>query len=286
MSSRKYSLIALLLVFISILTGIASITGVFFRGDMKSAEVTSVRGEKYEMIIDGIYKYNSKRMVAEGVGWDIFTLFIVLPCLLIVIPSLAKGSQKARLFTIGLLAYLFYQYFMYSLAWAFGPLFLLFILIYALCLWGIIWITGTVDIKELEKNLKKKFPIKSIIALSIFLGLLLSIMWLQRIIAGLKGDLNSAMLLGQTTMVVQAMDLGLLVPLSIYNAYLLWKKKTLGYFISSIIVIKAVAMAGAICAMVIMAWITEKQQQIAPLAIFSIVGIIATYLGFKIYKNV
>jgi len=245
-----------------------------------------VRGEKYEMIIDGIYKYNSKRMVAEGVGWDIFTLFIVLPCLLIVIPSLAKGSQKARLFTIGLLAYLFYQYFMYSLAWAFGPLFLLFILIYALCLWGIIWITGTVDIKELEKNLKKKFPIKSIIALSIFLGLLLSIMWLQRIIAGLKGDLNSAMLLGQTTMVVQAMDLGLLVPLSIYNAYLLWKKKTLGYFISSIIVIKAVAMAGAICAMVIMAWITEKQQQIAPLAIFSIVGIIATYLGFKIYKNV
>lgn len=35
-----------------------------------------------------------------------------------------------RLFTLGIPGYLFYQYLMYAVTWAFGPLFLLFVAIY------------------------------------------------------------------------------------------------------------------------------------------------------------
>lgn len=44
--------------------------------------------------------------------------------------GIACGSLRARMLAVGLLAYLFYQYMMYALFWALGPLFPLFI---ALC---------------------------------------------------------------------------------------------------------------------------------------------------------
>ena len=61
-----------------ILVTFSSIIGVFFRGSGASRSVISERGEEYEMVVDGIYKFNSERMVAEGIGWDIFSLFIAV----------------------------------------------------------------------------------------------------------------------------------------------------------------------------------------------------------------
>ena len=40
-----------------------------------------------------------------------------------------RGSFRGRLLALGLLGYLLYQYLEYSLTWAFGPLFLLHIVI-------------------------------------------------------------------------------------------------------------------------------------------------------------
>ncbi len=285
MIMKKYRLIRVILFFILVLAGIASIIGVFYRGDMKSVEVISERGEKYEMVTNGIYKFNAKRMAAEGIGWDIFTLIIVLPCLLIAILFLKEGLNKVILFIIGVLAYLFYQYFMYALAWAFGKLFLLYILIYVLCLWGMIWLINEIDFKRLNEKLSSNFPRVSMIVMSIFMAILLLVMWLGRIIAGLRGDLAGGMLLGQTTMVVQALDLGLIVPIALFNAYLLFKKHSIGYLLSSIIVIKAIAMAGAISLMVIVALYTGSMKGVIELIIFISIMIFMIYLAFKIYKN-
>ena len=96
--NRRIELVTLSLV-VAILAGTAAAVGVFFRGDGSVETVVSPRGERYEMIVSGVYRYNAQRVVAEGIGWDIFTLFAV-----------------------GVLAYLFYQYLMYSVTWAFGPL--------------------------------------------------------------------------------------------------------------------------------------------------------------------
>lgn len=65
---------------VTLLVAAASAIGILYRGNGVSMEVTSPRGEQYSMVTEGIYRFNSERMVAEGVGWDIFTLF--LACLL------------------------------------------------------------------------------------------------------------------------------------------------------------------------------------------------------------
>ncbi|WP_455382268.1 hypothetical protein, partial [Salinispira pacifica] len=60
-------------------TAVAAGAGVFLRGEGHTQRVTSARGESYLMVTDGIYRNNAQRVVAEGVGWDIVTLFLAVP---------------------------------------------------------------------------------------------------------------------------------------------------------------------------------------------------------------
>ncbi len=145
---RRFGIVSLCVV-IALITAITAGLGLFMRGDGSFESVTSVRGEQYKMATTGVYAYNAQRVVAEGVGWDIFTLFFAVPALLASLPSLAKDSLRSKLFILGILGYIFYQYLMYALTWAFGPLFLLFVVIYALCLTAIVWIVSIIPVNEL-----------------------------------------------------------------------------------------------------------------------------------------
>ena len=278
--------IVTLCLLLALAVGVVAGIGVFGRGDMAVETVTSVRGESYELITDGVYAYNSERLVAEGVGWDVFTLFIVVPAMLLALPSLRRGSLVARLFAVGLLGYLFYQYLMYAMAWSFGPLFLPFVVIYAVSLVAIVWIISTVDIGMLPSRFDSRFPAKGMAIFSFIMALLLVGMWAQRISLGLSGDLEAAMLLGQTTMVVQALDLGLIVPLAAFTGFMVWQKRAWGYLLASVLVVKAIAMCGAITAMLVSAWVVEGAPDIGGLAIFVTAALVSAWLGSRMLRSV
>ena len=137
---RTNRLIALFTCAIAIAAGIAAGAGVFLRGSGATTSVLSVRGEAYEMATDGVYAFNAMRVVAEGIGWDVFTLAVAVPALLITSIWVARGSFRGRLIAAGMLGYFAYMYLEYAVTWAFGPLFPLFVAIYAASLVGLVWI--------------------------------------------------------------------------------------------------------------------------------------------------
>jgi len=282
--NRRIELVTLSLV-VAILAGTAAAVGVFFRGDGSVETVVSPRGERYEMIVSGVYRYNAQRVVAEGIGWDIFTLFAAVPALLLCLIWLARGRIRARLFAVGVLAYLFYQYLMYSVTWAFGPLFLLFVAIYALSLVAIVRTVATINMEELDSRTGPRFPALGMGIFSLAMAALLIIMWLARIAAAMNGKIEG-FLLGQTTLVVQALDLGLVVPLAVFTGVTALLRRRIGYLLSSVVVIKGVAMAAAICAMLIAAWIVEGALEIVPFVIFAAAAAVALWLAFRIYRSV
>ncbi len=268
-----------LCVLVAALAGVSAAFGVFFRGGGRTAKVVSVRGEKYEMVTTGVYRYNSVRMVAEGVGWDVVTLFGAVPALLAALPFVARGSLRARLFAIGMLSYLFYQYLLYAVAWAFGPLFLLFVVTYAASLAAIVWLVSGIDIATLPARFSDAFPRRGVAGFSIAIGLLLVVMWLGRIASALGGETDGA-LLGQTTFVVQALDLGVIVPVALFTAALVLRRRALGFLLAPALMVKAVTMAAAICAMLIFAWRVEGVLEVVPFAIFACAGTASAWLGF------
>lgn len=277
-------IVALCLV-IALLTGVAAAAGLFLRGDGSFEPVTSVRGEQYEMATTGVYAYNAERVVAEGIGWDIFTLLFAVPALLAALPALAKGSLRGKLFVLGILAYLFYQYLMYAVTWAFGPLFLPFVAIYALSLTAIVWIASTLPRNRLAERFSAKFPRRRMAVLCFLLAALLLFMWLARILSALGGEIEGV-LDGQTTLVVQALDLGLIVPLALFTGVAAWRGSAVGYLLSSVVVVKAFAMAAAICAMLLSAWAYEGALEVGPLAIFAAAAGAAAWLGIRMYRSV
>jgi hypothetical protein len=276
---------AMLCLAVALSAGAASAAGVFLRGDGSSVPAVSVRGETYEYAATGIYKYNAQRIVAEGVGWDLVTLILVVPAMLFVLPLLARGSLRGRLIALGLLTYFFYQYLEYAVFWAFGPLFLLFVAIYAGSLAGIIWILSTLDIPGLAGRFSGRFPRRGMAALSGFLTLVLLGMWVPLVAGAMAGKIQGV-LYGSSTLVVQALDLGLIVPLAAFTAVSAWLGRPVGYLLCSVLAVKAVTMGSALCAMILNVWIVSGKLEDPPLVIFGCVVVVAAVLGFRMYRSV
>lgn len=239
MKSRRYRGLAALCLALALLAGGTSAAGVFLRGDGSTRPAVSIRGEEYEYATTGVYAFNAERVVAEGVGWDAVTLFFAVPVLLGATVGVARGSFKARLVATGVLAYFFYQYLMYAVFWALGPLFPLFIVLYAASAAGIVWLVSTLDVATLPERFGARFPALTMAVYSALMGLMLIVMWTQRIAVGLSGDVASAGLLGTPTLAVQALDLGMIVPLAFATAVFAWRRTAWGHLLASVFAVKA-----------------------------------------------
>ncbi|MGV8907567.1 MAG: hypothetical protein ACOH1Y_01160 [Propionicimonas sp.] len=269
---------------IGLLAATASAIGVFARGSGASAPATSIRGEAYRYATDGVYAFNAVRVVAEGVGWDAVTLFVAAPALLVAVAFVARGSVRGRLASLGILGYFAYQYLMYAVFWALGPLFPLFVLLLPLSLVGIAWLWSTLDAGTLAAQ-AVGFPRRSIVAFGFLVGALLLAMWVPRISTGLSGDLAGAGLLGTPTLAVQALDLGLVVPLALATAVLVMRRRPAGHLLAALFSVKAVTMAGAILAMLISAWLVEGRLEVVSFAIFLGVTVFAGWLAVGVLRS-
>ena len=285
MSARGYRGIIILCALLALAAGATAAVGVFGRGSGATAAAVSIRGEAFEYATDGIYAFNPERVVAEGVGWDVVTLLFAAPALLLALPSIRRGSLGARLFAVGILAYLFYQYLMYSMFWALGPLFPVFIVLYAGAAAAIVWIVSTVDIGNLPGRFSAGFPRTGMAVFSVLVALMLLGMWTQRIATGLGGDLAGAGLLGMPTLTVQAMDLGMLVPLALLTAVMLVRRRPWGYLLAPVFAVKGVTMAGAICAMLVSAALVEGSLEIAPFIAFASVTVASGVLAWRMLRS-
>jgi hypothetical protein len=270
---------------IALLAGTAAAFGVFARGDGATATAISARGESFDYAVDGVYRYNAQRVVAEGVGWDIFTLFFAVPAMLAALPALARGSFRARLFALGLLGYFFYQYLEYAVTWAYGPLFLAFVAIYSMSLAGIAWIAPSVGLAGLPLRFGPRFPRRGMAALCFAMAAILLFMWLSIILPTMGGS-AVGLLHGQTTMVVQAIDLGLVVPLCLFTGIAALRSRPIGYLLCTVFVVKAAAMASAICAMLVSAALVEGRLEAAPFAVFASAALASILLGARMYRSV
>ncbi|MBN2839404.1 MAG: hypothetical protein JXP37_00395 [Coriobacteriia bacterium] len=286
MAARNHTWLAALCVVIALGAGVTAAIGVFARGSGATEHATSIRGEEFEYATDGVYAYNAERVVAEGVGWDALTLFVAVPVLLIASPFVARGSLRGRLLAAGILGYLVYQYLMYAVFWALGPLFPAFIVLYPLSFIALLWIVTTIDLYSLPARFSESFPRRSMAIFSGVMGLQLVAMWVPRIATGLSGDLAGAGLMGTPTLAVQALDLGIIVPLAFATAVFAWQRKPVGYLLAAVFSVKGVTMSGAIVAMLVSAWIVEGKLDAAPFALFSAATLIAGTIAVLVMRSV
>ncbi len=273
-------MMAAICAFVGVAASMAAALGVFARGDGTFVPVTSAVGEAYEMAVGGVYANSSRQLVAEGIGWDAFTLIVAAPVLLLTSIFVARGSFRGYLAAAGMLGYFLYMHLEYAVTWAFGPMFPLFIVVTAASLIGIVGMGTLIADAGVRDRFDERFPRRRYAALTIGMALLLTVMWIGRIVDGL--NTATTVLHGETTMTVQALDLGLVVPTSVLlGLATLWRHPA-GTAAAAAFSVTFAAMSAAIAAMMVSASIVTGTLQLPPIILFGVATLAAIVLIARI----
>jgi len=266
------------------LAAIAGAAGVFLRGDLATREFVTIRGETVEILTGGVYRFNGLQIASEGVGWDIVTLFLVVPALALALPSLLRGTLRGTLISAGILVYFLYQYFEYSVALAYGPFFALYVAIIALSVSGTALLLARVDVATLPERFGPRFPRRAMVAFGLYMALLLGGMWLPLIARTFNAD-AVAELYGGTTLVVQAFDLGILVPVGLFTAVTVYRRLPVGHLLAAVVIVKGMSVSAGIVAMLVVEGWTTGETQLPPIVIFALTALAGAAIAWRMYRG-
>ncbi len=270
---------------IGALVAIASGAGVFLRGDLATQTVTTLRGVTVDVLTNGVYRFNGEAIASEGIGWDLVTLFLVVPALAISLPSLWRGSLRAGLIVAGILAYFTYQYFEYAVALAYGPLFLVYVAIGGLSISTLAVIVGSIDLGTLPGRFGPGYPRRGLIGFGIFMAVLLAGMWLPLVAKTVNLDAVADLGAG-TTLVVQAFDLGILVPLGLFTALCVYRRTAIGFVLASVVAVKGVALGAGIAAMLVVEALATDILQPVPIVAFALISLVSAILAVRLFGSI
>jgi len=247
----KYSsTLKILIPLIGLLALFAAGMGLFYQLPGEPYPFTSHRGETVMINARGLYYYDTVSSAAQQQGNDVVTLFVALPLLVVSTWMTLRGSLRGRLLLTGTIGFFLYTYLSMCMLTAFNTLFLVYVAIFGLSLYAFILCMMSFDIEDLPRHFSDRLPRGWIAALLFVIGAFLALTWLGRVLSPIMQN-TPPLLDNGITMVIQAMDLSLIVPLAVLSGILLLRRSAWGYLLTSVFVLKAIALGLAVSAMVV-----------------------------------
>ena len=236
---------------IILLTLLAAGAGIIWQGEGESYPFTTLRRETFQIYGHGLYRYDTVSYAAQAIGQDCATLIVGIPLLILGVYLARKDSLRGQLLLTGGLGYILYTYASYSFLSAYNPFFLVYVALFSLSLYGFIFAVAGLNPEEVSRKVSGKMPRRAIAVFLMMIASFLTMAWLGRIIPPLLAGTPPFGLEAYTTLVIQAFDLGIIIPASAITAVLLWQKQPWGYTLASVLLVKALMMGSALVAMII-----------------------------------
>ncbi|MCL6573209.1 MAG: hypothetical protein K6T88_16250 [Bacillus sp. (in: Bacteria)] len=278
--------INLLVLFIAILSIVGTVYAIASNQGPGEYEYKSVFGETVSLYGEGLYKHDSISMASQAIAQDYVTLFLGIPLLLFSLFLSRKGLLKGKLLLTGTLGYFLYTYASYSFLSMYNSMFLAYVLLMSASFFAFTLSMMSFDIPKLPQYFNEKLPVKFIGGFFLFVSFVFAMMWLGKIVPSLFNDTAPDGLEQYTTLVIQALDLGFVIPVSIIAGILLIKRKPFGYLLAAVITLKDVTLLTALSAMIFLQIIAGVEISMAVVAILLLFNIIVIYIMFLILKNV
>ena len=270
---------------IGILALFATGTGLFYRTDGQPYPFTSNRGEEVMINGQGLYYYDTVSSVAQTKANDLVTLVLGLPLLAISTWLAFHGSLRGRLLLTGTLGFFLYTYISMAFLAAYNALFLVYTALYSLSLFAFILSMMSIDLGTLPEKFSERLPRRWIAGLLFFVGGFLSLAWLGRILPPILSD-QTPLLENATTMVIQAMDLGLILPLAVLAGVLLLRRNAWGYLLASVALMKGMTMGIAVSTMGINMSLNGVPESLGILIPFMVITLLNLVTAVILLKNV
>jgi len=247
--------------------------------------VVNFRGEEVTINARGLYYWDTLSSAAQMQANDAVTLFLGLPLLTISFWLTQKGSLRGGLLMTGTLGFILYTYITMCFGAAYNPFFLIYIALFSLSLFAFVLSMMSFDVKTLPARFSQKLPRKWIAGLLLFVAAFLSLAWIGRIAQTFTPD-TIPTLENTTSMFIQAMDLGIVVPVCLLSAVLLLRRSSWGYLLASVGLVKFLTLGTAVSLMGLN--MARVGVPISPveLIVFSSMGLAGIITTFILLKNV
>jgi hypothetical protein len=265
---------------------IASTYGVFSKGGQGKVEFKSLHGQVVQLYGKSLYKNESISMAAQAIAQDIVTLCLGIPLLIAALYLARKGLLKGKLLLAGVLGYFLYTYASYSFLAMYNSLFLVYVSLMSTSFFAFTLTMMSFDISKMNTSFNARLPVKFIGGVLIFVAVLVTLIWLARIGNPLAANTAPEGLEHYTTLVIQALDLGFVIPAAFLAGVLLIKRKPFGYLLSSVVIIKEAALLTVIIAMLIGQVSAGVKVGSLELILFPLFALLVIYCMYLIMKNV
>lgn len=265
---------------------LAAGAGVFWQGSGEPYPFDTLRGETVMIRGHGLYRFDTVNSSAQEVGTDVVTLLIGIPLLVTGIVLSRKGTLRGQLLLTGALGYFLYTYGAMCFLTAFNPLFLVYVALFSLSLFGFILSLSSLDSGEIASHISPSFPRRAVAIYFIIVAAFLSLAWLGLVGPHLLAWTPPPGLESAITMVIQALDLGVIVPTSFLTAALLMKKQPWGYTLSTVLLLKILTMGAALIAMIAGQVLAGVAVDPVTSAIFVLISLSGIALGVVTLRNI
>lgn len=237
-------------VLVPIIIGLALIAagGGLYPAAGQPFSLVNFRGEDVTINARGLYYWDTVSSAAQMQANDAVTLFLALPLLGISYQLTHKGSLRGKLLLSGTLAFILYTYITMCFGAAYNPFFLIYVALFSLSLFAFVLSMMSFEISSLTAHFSENLPRRWIAGLLFFAAAFLSLAWLGRI-ASILTPGAVPILENTTSMFIQAMDLGIIVPVCILSGVLLLRRKPWGYLLASLGLIKFLTLGTAVSLM-------------------------------------
>ncbi|MDN3449424.1 hypothetical protein QMA09_04425 [Planococcus sp. APC 3906] len=234
MLKMKHKTLLLVSVLIALMAGISSWGGLF---------------------VEGLYRDN-ELVVAAWQGNDLVTLFLMVPMLLVSLFYSLRASKRGRLFWMGSLWYMIYNYMFYLFGAVFNVFFLLYAALFVFSIYALVLALLQTDVQEWSRSFSEKLPYKTVSVFMLMFAALLGGMWIALSLSFVfTGQVHESILqTDHPTAVVFAVDLTLLTPSMIVGGLLLWRKNRWGPVVGSVVLVKATAYGLALIIMTVISY--------------------------------
>lgn len=226
------------------------------------------------VLIDSVYEDESANWAAQAVGQDLTNL-VAFSALAFFAVLAARGSLRAYLLWLGVLAYGIYAYAIYAFAIGFGPLFLAYVAVLGMSVFGLIGGMLWLDPRRVRGRFGASTPVRGTAWVLSAIAALFAALWLAEIVpATIDGTLPESLSeAGLRVNPVYVLDLAVLLPSLVMTGVFLLRGRPWGWVLAPVQLVALTLIAlGIGSAMVVLA--AREQAVAAPPVV--IVGVIGT----------
>lgn len=179
------------------------------------------------------------RLIPGAVGQDLFTVWACTG-LVLCLGAIRRGAEWPWLFWVGLTGYLLYAYGLYSFEGTYNPLFLVYVALLGLSLWGLILFFGRARLAVIQPAPGRPPPRRLVATLFLLLVVLFLVLWLATLLPAMAERARPE---GNTIFVF---DLSFFLPLLLLEAVLLLRRRPLGDQLAVPILVKLTTLGSSV----------------------------------------